>query len=320
VLLQNDNVLFGTASQQGEFVVIRRGPDSEIRLSRKDVACWAGSLRDLYQYRLDHRTTGDLSAHIRDADWCIRYDLFDAAEREIQAIRTIAPGNRTADRLQRQLQSVMAAAQRTTLPADSLVVQPAGYQDSHAELAEVGTDALRDFAINVQPMLLNRCARCHSHTSDRRWRLNAPHGGARASSRMTHENLSNSLPYIDRQQPSQSELYVKAMTSHGGAPAALHSRHSKAIAAFEAWLGSLTPSAQASEEDERPQRVSRFAGHPFAAPDLPTSPTAPTQSLDSWMNEGANDESEGRPDAPARLPQVANPFDPDLFNRRHHPE
>ncbi len=85
VLLRNDNVLFGSATQQGDYVIVQRGHGNEIRLPRGDVACWAGSIRNLYQYRVDHRPKGNLAALIKDAHWCLRYDLLDLAGADIRA-------------------------------------------------------------------------------------------------------------------------------------------------------------------------------------------------------------------------------------------
>ena len=79
VLLTNDNVLFGHARQVGQWVLVRTGQGGEVQLPREEVACWAGSPRDLYRYRVDHRQKGDLAARLRDAEWCLRYELYDLA-------------------------------------------------------------------------------------------------------------------------------------------------------------------------------------------------------------------------------------------------
>lgn len=83
VLLRNDSVIFGQAQQVGEFVIVRRGSGSEIRLNRRDVACWAGSVADLYRFRVDHRSSDGMAAHLAEAEWCLKYDLVEQAKREL---------------------------------------------------------------------------------------------------------------------------------------------------------------------------------------------------------------------------------------------
>ena len=62
VLLTNGNVLFGNAKQQGEWILILNGEGNVSQLPRQQVACWAPSIEDLYQYRVDRRNDGDLGA------------------------------------------------------------------------------------------------------------------------------------------------------------------------------------------------------------------------------------------------------------------
>ncbi len=327
VLLHNDNVLFGVASQEGEYVVVRRGPDNQIRLPRQQVACWAASLRDLYRYRQDHRRDGDPAAHLRDARWCIRYDLFDLAAEEIRAVFAVDPANETAIRLQRQLQRISVprplktkstivptAAQNFREPdlaSQSTAITTVGFDSGQDDLVGVDLAGLQRFAGNVQPMLINRCGRCHAMSTGRAWRLLIPTGKTRPSSRMTRENLAATLRFVDRSSPEQSELYVKAITAHGGAGAPLDPRHAKAAESLKTWLATIGSSPAAESVD--------FSADgpppPFASASPENLPTEPTPSLETWLNQ----RDQSRSHAPARLPQVANPFDPDLFNRRYHP-
>ncbi len=348
VLLKNDNVLFGSALQRGEYIVIRRGLGNEIRLPRQDVACWADSVGDLYRYRVDHRHAGDLSAHARDARWCLQYELFDLASEEIRAVLAIDPENEQAHRLQRQLQRIVSPPTQTVspptqtrMPSPALMVKPAGYDDPPADLTNVDLAALQDFAGNVQPMLVNRCGRCHSHTTSRTWQLLTPSSGSRASSRMTRENLASSLRYVNRNSPGDSELLVKAMTPHGGGPASLDPRRSKAIEALQGWLNSIASSPSNAFTNDQMDGES-WRADPFPSPNessLNESSLGESSLNESSLGELSLGESslgesslDGQPldswrsdrpvtiDTPARLPEVANPFNPDLFNRRFHPQ
>jgi hypothetical protein len=318
VLLHNDNVLFGAASQLGEYVIVRRGAGNEIRLPRQQVACWADSLRDLYRYRVDHRENRDLASLLKDARWCIRYDLFDLARQEISSVFALDPINQEAQRLASQIERIVSPPRPKIRSQLETSVQSVTYQDPQGDLGGVDLVGLRGFASGVQPMLVNRCGRCHSHTSGRTWILLTPSPGARATARMTRENIAASLRFIDPHTPHNSQLLIKAVTPHGGGPAPLNVRQSKAIEALQNWVSAVT----ATLASRQPARENRSPG---VEPSSGQSSAQP--SFESWLvDRDATADPVGyvngavQTDTPARLPQVDNPFDPALFNRRYHPE
>ena len=139
VLMVNQNVLFGTAQQRGEYVIVRRDDESEIQLKRKDVACWAKSIRGLYQFRIDHQYKAGVATHLENARWCLRYDLLDLATQELQSAYAIAPGHPEVDRLEQQLSraaEIMVAGPVVTDPTKPLFDQSAIQLASHAEETE----------------------------------------------------------------------------------------------------------------------------------------------------------------------------------------
>jgi hypothetical protein len=308
VLLRNDNVLFGQAQQVGEFVIVRTGQGSEMQLARKDVACWADSIRHLYQFRIDHRQKGDVGAHLRDARWCVRYDLYDLADTEIQAIKEIDPKNVQAMIIENQLRRLKTPrAKVEPIPEmPSPVVQTSGFTDDGADSESVDLPTLRRFASHVQPMLVNRCGRCHGRDSKLQWTLDVPLGGARASSRMTRRNLAALLTYIERGVDGESDFLSKATTPHGGGPAPLELRNAKAVDSLRQWLLMAQhrisiPPTNRRGSDHNVKSVDPLANPRFAQHNVPSGDAGPLSDAG---------------DQPVRLPQVANPFDPDLFNRR----
>lgn len=343
VLLQNDNVLFGRAYQMGEYVIVQTGHGGELQLSRKEVSCWAQSLLDLYRYRVDRRQPGDLAALIRDARWCLQFDLYDLASREIAAVQSIDPGNLAAKSLQKQL-TLLTESPATTTALPAPPVRPVGYQDEHVDnvVGSVDLHSLRSFTSHIQPMFFNRCGRCHSVDSPTAWKLVIPSHGARASSRISHTNLSSSLPFLDRTSPANSELFVKATTPHGGAEAPLSPRNAKAIELLKRWI-TMTVDAMpaAGGEYRQPDQTPAATAPPAQVPLPDTAESNATESNATGANAtgaNANGAIAAGPSAtgevsaavrdpamrtsgqPARLPQVENPFDPDLFNRRFHPD
>ncbi len=325
VLLRNDNVVFGRAHQVGQFVVIRSGDSGELQLPRQDVACWADSIRDLYRYRVDHRRGSGVSAHLRDARWCVQYDLLDLATVEVSAARALDPNNAEVHALEVQINRAV-----TPRPANLPVVNSrnsvdqVGHQGSGPDLGDIDIETLRFFAAHLQPMMVNRCGNCHAHDSGREFVLMVPGSGSRASSRMTQENLAASLAYVDRKSSQDSELLRKSLSPHGGSPAPLDPRHAKSIEALKIWLLSLERKGLAYE---------RQPSAPFAQPtqfieptyiaERPANPQPSEMKSSAWQSESTPTiqtpvQILDTPQGPSRLPPVKDPFSPDLFNRRHH--
>jgi len=339
LLLKNDNVLFGNAYQLGEFVIVRTGPSDEIRLPRSDVACWAKSLADLYQYRVDHRSDKSLESHLKEARWCMQYELFKQAEAEIRAAKAISPNHRSVVLLDGQLKRRRERTKHSAAPIVSVstanfvqAVNPrdVGRRDANqrdiGEANRVDPMTLRGFASHVQPTLINRCGRCHDQDSELDWRLTVPPSGSRATSRITRVNLAASLRFVDRGNPEQSILLIKATSPHGGTDAPLSGRNAKAIHAFKRWLIYTSNSAPQPplgrvERDRNPNQPALTSTALTS-----TAPSAASLSIvaqASFTSEGSAVPTSpvGSPidsDHPQRLPTVNNPFDPSLFNRRFH--
>ena len=334
VLLRNDNVVFGAARQQGEQVLVERGDGTQIRIDRKQVLCWSDSLLNLYRYRLDHRVGTNVQVHLGEARWCLRYGLLEQASDEVEQLRRLDPTNPQAELLHRQIvgaycnlakDSHQATETENSHPsfhfASDVTIDEAPVSQVDEEQAALSIDPseLHDFVSQVQPILLNRCGSCHSHTTDREWKLITPARGVRTSSRMTRENYAATVPYIDVSAPSASSLLRYAITAHGGGAIPLGPRNAVAAEALKRWSQSV-------------------ADHHADASKL-TRASVPSSSMDPILKSAAiQDANESEfpaadPDATAlkprvegnglepqlqRLPPVDNPFDPELFNRRFH--
>ncbi|TWU45731.1 hypothetical protein Q31b_09070 [Novipirellula aureliae] len=357
VLLKNGNVLFGTASQLGEFVVIAREDHSEIRLSRTDVACWAASVRDLYTYRVNQRSKYDqqtlLQARIEDIRWCLRYELFDLAALELIEVYAVAPEHREAQRLEKRLRDTAKQTQNAVTNAKEVVPaeiqQPAAERSTSTHASNVydavveSSTGLSDFARYVQPLLISHCGQCHNHwnaSSGGTWRLTTPATGQRATARMTKENLKATLAQVDLASPSESTILTKAAVAHGDEqteidPHAAANRRKTTADALQKWIASVGRTTQhlRSEVQEIAEMDAQSLGQ-FA--DLGNTMELDTSRVDASGEDNSQIQREGSQmqreeetegavgnslDAPqrqpARLPQVGNPFDPELFNRKY---
>ncbi|MGB7347825.1 MAG: hypothetical protein WBD20_26610 [Pirellulaceae bacterium] len=325
MLLSNHNVLRGNAIQHGNEIIVRRNDGSELHLDRKRVLCWGNSVQDLYRFRIDQRQKNDLTAYLADIQWCLRHELIDPtllqiASRDLQEAQQFAPRDRNLARLAIQLHRQLVAQQSQANPIQQVsqadrqaVAEQIQMVDHQQELARAEQDFDRDtlsgFARDVQPMLLNRCGSCHGHQSDLAWRLLLPAKGSRASARMTRQNLVATAKYLNFDEGLESELRIRAMDGHAGEQHALSIRETGSTRAFERWLQHARPAGDALDIAKR--RLNE---------DDDASETQSFENPDAHIahkNPWASDESSPhQSDKIERLPQVSNPFDPEIFNRR----
>lgn len=328
VLLKNDNVLFGQAHQLGEFIIIRTGPNDELKLPRSQVACWAKSLVDLYRYRLDHRSSGDLKTHLIDARWCLQHELYVEAAKELEAAKSLSPDHREVLLLEGLLQRRSQPTVTQTTPVapvttTTFLQESASYEggpNDNGDANRVDPHTLKGFASHVQLTLINKCGRCHNQDSELDWRLSMPSSGSRPTARITRENLTAVLPFVDRANPDQSPLLIMGTSPHGGGDAPLKIRNAKAIEALKQWLaftGRSAPQPRLGKIDRPRQPLSEAPVEPIAniaqvsyTSDVTPNVNQPSAALPVSSRKESNH--------PKRLPTVANPFDPSLFNRRFH--
>ncbi len=324
VLLTNDNVLYGDAKQLGEWVVVRNGDGNESRLPRQNVACWAGSIRDLYRYRVDRRRPGNLQDLINDARWCLDYDLLEEARSLAREIRLIDPENALIRLLEKRIEHRISphTTSNETIPSIQTASHMEDDESFESESLSVGIVELKMFAGQVQPLLVNRCGGCHSDPSAREWSLTLPAHGVRPSSRMTRENLQRSLAFLDASSPEQSPLLRKAMSPHGGVDAPLEPSDVRAVEVLQYWIRRTTTKISG---EQQPMIDSRTSSQPPTQPVLDSSldstSTVTAESLDaiSFQTSPVGLPSNGsKVPQVARLPKVANPFDPEIFNRKFH--
>lgn len=345
VLLRNDQVVFGTAEQQGDWVVVRNGQGNHVRLQRSQVACWANSPRDLFQYRLDHRRPGDPAVHVRDARWCLRYRLLDLAAEELRALRRIVPAHPEATIIESQLRSALANSRPRARPDPE--VATVGFEEDVAseEKTEppddlhggVSGESFHEFVRTVQPLLINRCGGCHTHTSDLDWQLVVLSRHRRPTARITRENLTATLEIVRPGNPDGSELLDLATSPHAGGPPPLSAGDESSIEAIRDWIRNAHPASRhpaslgsASVGPSESARglpptggaiemaAGRVDGAATANRLVPGVSPAAFNAPDVTTPDRPADTPGADPKRPSRLPAVQNPFDPALFNRRYH--
>jgi hypothetical protein len=120
--------------------------------------------------------------------------------------------------------------------------------------------AAQAFVGQVQPILMNTCAKCHcqaNHPSA--FKLTRVAAGY-ANSEATGQNVVAAMAWLNRAELSASPLLVKAITAHGGQrQPALYGRAHPAFRNLEAWAiqaagstGSAKPAVTASSDPYDP--------------------------------------------------------------------
>ena len=277
------------------------------------MACWANSVRDLYRFRVDHRETQGFDVYLQEAQWCLQNELPDLAQKELALAKAIMPQSDQVKRMEARIDRAVSPTGRSVPIAKNIL--PVNNVDTPTINYGLDQVAMGAFARSVQVTLVNRCGNCHAPETNRQWQINSPPGNSRASAETTNENVLATLPFIDWASPQRSPLLIKATTPHGGLPAPLGARHYKAIHSLKYWLQQAGRSMRNEAEADAinaQERVARSLPDSYMAK---RPQQQPEQVLDQARQFPENTEDSTTPN---RMPQVQDPFDPELFNRQYH--
>lgn len=355
VLLQNGNVIRGTASPIGPMVVVRYDQGNEVKLDARQVAHIAPTLRELYEFRVAGRRIRDAASWHNDARWCFRNGLYAEMAEALDAAEAFDPSHPETARLRRQLQLALdvsprppvalaaeqvdaEAAAGVPLPSSTPRESPRQTTDEDLMSLNLSSDALMYFTSRVQPILVNRCGNngCHRSPSEATWQLTHMGVQVRPPARMTRLNLVATLELIDKEQPENSKLLQYAVQPHGGRrEPPLRPSDDMALEVLRQW----TQHAYYSDAGEQWAPLTPLGPTPVeAAAVVPTMPQAqnavptanPIQQV-GFVDDPALGASPlpavppaprqtqpvppGGASRPTRLPPVENPFDPEIFNR-----
>jgi hypothetical protein len=147
----------------------------------------------------------------------LRNRLWAAAETEIAAARKIDAAHPKIPVLEARLRLArqQPASRQPARPDDRRPVA----KPLDIVIRNLPTGSVEAFTNNVQPLLLNYCARagCHGPQSTAGMRLERVPPSRYAGRKSTQRNLSSVLAMIDREKPEASKLLVAPIRPHGGA-------------------------------------------------------------------------------------------------------
>jgi hypothetical protein len=321
LVLQDGGVLAGQVARDGEnYVVTRAG--GQIRVAASRVLFECGSLEEAYDRRRQQNTRPTAEAHLALADWCLRYDLIAAARRELTDAQALDAQHPRLALLERRLANAerepretaptsAQAPDRRDEPAGSLVV---------ASVAGVPAEVVERFTRKVQPVLVNNCSAsgCHSSGGANAFQLDRALLHGLANRRSTMHNLAATLALVDRDQPQLSPLLAVPRRAHGGMDDPVFGpRQEPAFRHLVEWV---TLVAAAKSEAQPAASVAKLEGSSTSGEVAVTEATVVPVNYEALAADPMPDAQPLRFGAQLRRWQPRDPFDPEIFNRRHRPE
>ena len=321
ILLDNGHVLIGKLIDEGEQVLVRLGPGSQMRLPRGRVRGVGHDMHALYVLQRRQLHGSNLDGHIELARWCLRNQQTRDASDLLSELSRRAPRDPQITHLQLQLRQALQPAPIAAprlLPPTVVSKEPPSRQ-----LADgLSRAQLNEFTSRVQPVLLNHCsaAGCHGVVAKSEYKVLRPFSGQALTQRMTSRNLAASLEYIDLNDLPRSPLLLAATELHGDrdAPILNGPRDVNSLRALTDWVSSFAATASPSS-------------------DVMTVDVQHSNALQRLTPDGTPDNSHLDAHAPTELPPVrtvdhvveppaehapslGDPYDPSGFNRHFFPE
>ncbi len=341
LILKNEYTMEGEIERIGDSYRVRRKL-GEKWVPADSVLALTASLADAYALLHSRINLDDADERLRLARWCRTNGLQHQALVELQAAADLRPDHTETRRL---LQYWKQAATTASAPAKKSATKGSAPGQPSAELPpiEVTTESLGLFATRVQPILMNTCARCHATGRGGQFHLSQVYEDNIGNRQTLERNLAAVLAEVNVNQPEASRLLIKAVSDHahtGQAP--LRDRQSAPYRTLENWVKltiadnpqlrdrsapvgeppSSSPFANSSASASEPRPKSHEASEWGTDTRLPATPpsTVSHAGKEKSASKTPAASSSTATGGAAPTPTPADPYDPELFNRKAHPE
>ncbi len=304
-----------------------RGKGGETWVPADRVRAVVPTLTDAYAYLRKRTNLDDADERLWLARWCFANNLPEQGMSELQTAARLRPDHAETRRLLLYWQQ---AVSKPVKPVEAASAKPSTEAEELPPV-EVTTDSLGLFVTRVQPILMNACARCHASGRGGDFHLTQVYDDGIGNRRSMEKNLAAVIKQVDLKRPQASRFLIKAISDHAHAgQAPIRDRQAPPYRALEQWVkltvannphlngrearSAPTPAGvkdkqTKSEEESEWGADARTATHnPDAPSPLPLPQTAPNPSKGTT------------PTLPASMPLMVDPYDPELFNRKMHPE
>ncbi len=314
IVLRNGRILHGNVTSIGDEMIISFAKGGEMRISSSAVECRCRSLVEAYQLKRQQLDINQPGQRLDLAEWCIRHDLLKQAMDELLETQIRDPGNERIDRVRRQW---ILATQYKSAPqqvATTNVKKPISVEELDKLVRGLPPGAVEKFTSVIQPILVNSCATsdCHGSNSANDLRLIRPASRRILARRFTQRNLFSVLQTIDTDAADESQLLINSIRAHG-------SQQKPALGPFDRhqyqqladWVRSISKKTKPRTPLKIAKRDTRVLQTSSTSPSVRNQPPAAKQAP-------APKPIPAKPSNGATF-VPADPFDPEIFNRRFHP-
>jgi hypothetical protein len=326
LVLKNGNLIFGDIEETGDYYQVtsgKAGKRVEMRFHRNQVEMLCETVTEAFQRRQPAARKGGPENWLKFIAWCIRYRMFEHAKGELEAFSEAHPKSRRVAEMQKQIDFQQSEPEKPEVgPSSSLlpVEKPLPEEFTGQRVREIPEETMEVFNRTVQPLLVRSCAsvRCHGGES-KNFLLTYSSMSKGFSSQATQRNLRATLAHINFRDPEASPLLNMAIEAHGGSTKApIVDARDKQFHVLASWIERLAASHVAQRPATiRPQESTLRQVR--ASPEQLDDEREPTEDeidvSDAPTLESIRSGKKKRYIEPF-VPK--DPFDPEIFNRKHH--
>jgi len=307
IILENEQPLVGDIERVGDAYRVRR-LIGETTVPADRVLRLCADMDEAFRFVRGRANLSDPDERLRLAEWCRLNGLHEQAVAEVKAAVQLRPDHVPSRRLLSYLQESGPIKQASPKEAE----EAAANARVSIDLTE---EALGQFAVRVQPILMNACANCHANGRGGAFKLTRSYNSAVLNRKTLQQNLAAVLGEVNLVQPQNSLLLSKAVSVHGSQEQApIKNRQAAAYQQLEYWVwATLADNPQL--RDEAVQNAAAAAPASAQA----TSPFAEVRTPASDKPRAAV-EAVGKPAPAKEAPEPPDPYSPDDFNRQFHSE
>jgi hypothetical protein len=266
LLLSNGQIVQGVVSDdKAQYQVVQRV--GVLRFPKKRVEGVFGSVREIYQYKLEQLPERDSEERMKLAHWCLNRQMIPQAREQLTKVVALNPKNQQAQAMLvsidqaatiaemrqrdpevRQTQAERLADERPAA-LDSAVIRGAQSALGISGLPVIfdlpkplAITRATEFAKYVHPLLQAYCAKCHNENYNGAFQLVQYKTRADQTSDALRANLDATLRLVDPENLSRSELLSSTLRPHGRGPnkrPIFPGSNDRAYQVLESWVSQL---------------------------------------------------------------------------------
>lgn len=312
---------------QGGFLV--SSSSGQVVVPFGHVAAVARDFAQAYQKQKLGMSKPTFEKHIRLAKWCLDYDVVEGCRTELYAALKINPDDEQARKLLVRMEKRRKfLSQKNRKVSDGDMTKQIAISMTADKAPPLPGHDMKSghlFMTKVQPYLINRCAGCHKINSDRTFTLNRLNRRSSNQRELVEQNIASIFKQIDFSRIQNSPLFLKPLEQTNA-----HKYVSRHIRRDRMQWDTIRKWANNLDQTKKNQIASNTVG--FGQSIVTAGvPKSQKQILQLTNHEEVKTiKSKDLPNQDKKQDPVnkflntildeekTDPFDPDVFNRRHH--